>query len=335
LLPFRPHKIKHSMSKSMSESETEAHPEPPIMVREGSTHADVAAGDRDAGNRDPTTEAATTPETLPPMPCKQLLSKPSVLDKYNLATSDFNTTPSPWMSILGTAISPYDLTPLVASLEFAANRRYVCEQSNKRSNAKRTFRCTHCQDFRLVFGRRTNSKKADPFFLRESSSTATHAPNCPRLDSIPSREILSNLPLFINFVRQQRRKGGKATFNTVETHLIAHNMSCRKLSKTTFHRAHQDVVAQLRLEIGDEYLKLPTCSHLREIVHVDDYSSSTGVHNMPSRDTTEELQAAAHRLSRMRQRSMTSRIAVKQQGGIIPRDVLRNRSLGQQLSLVS
>jgi hypothetical protein len=62
-----------------------------IMDREGSTQADVAG------------EGGTSPETSPPI---QLLSKPCLLDKYNLATVDCNTTPSPWMSILNTAISP-------------------------------------------------------------------------------------------------------------------------------------------------------------------------------------------------------------------------------------
>jgi hypothetical protein len=102
----------------------------------------------------------------------------------------------------------------------------------------------------------------------------TQATNCPRLEIIPSKEILTNLPLFINFVKQQSRTGGNASDTNIMNHLLSHKISSERLGSSNFYRAYQEVVAKLRLEIAEEYLKLP---HYLRLFRRDNPTSSVAL----------------------------------------------------------
>jgi hypothetical protein len=242
LLVLLPFKQPHNREGNMSEIET------PIVGREGSMQANAASADpdRDVARADQERDVASADagdRGRDQDTCIQLISNPSVLEKYGVVAAYFNMNPSPWISTIpSTPIFPADLLNLVASLEFSVNRRHIVEHTKVRSNAKRSFFCNHCQDFKLVFGRHWRSKSDDPFCMKVQACNLIHDRECTHLKCIPTHEILSNLPLFINFVRQQSRTGGKATRNNIENHLISHNMSCATIPRTNFYRAISEVV---------------------------------------------------------------------------------------------
>ncbi len=73
------------------------------------------------------------------------------------------------------------------------------------------------------------------------------------------------------------RTGGSMSTSVVQTHLLSHKLCCKnKLSpsQSTFERAQSDVLTKLRLEISEEYLKLP---HYLRLFQGDNPTSSVAL----------------------------------------------------------
>jgi hypothetical protein len=216
------------------------------------------------GNSDAMTEQLSSNEMLPFINFK---CKANILEEYGIPSDAVE----PWSSLWGRPVPPEDVKMLSTTIEFVFNKSHIQEDLETHGCQKRSFLCTTCQGFHLIFSRRSSqATKSDPFFLRSVSHHTDRYSSSVAV--IPSRDVLANHPLFMKLLRETKLSTGKfPPQKAVIQHFGSHGIDISSLSQPSFSRLVRDVEIKFHLSSAEEYIKLPMqtfCGHmLRTTLH--------------------------------------------------------------------